>query len=310
MKNATIGAYQRKASSARVSRPRPSSARVPVRRGSPDLPVRRGSQFGAGLPTPPSSARVSRPRRGVDRRSPRIGRPQFGAGPSSRGSQFSVRRGSQFSVRRGSPDPASVRRGSPDPASVRRGSPDPAAAWTEVSKDRETFKAAVWLGRRPATTCGSVARSETGHNVWQCGSVGDRPQRVAVWLGRRPATTCGSVARSETGHNVWQCGSVGDRPQRAETGHNAVHISARRTAHGAWACYLPSQPGQEAVETVGGRGGRGWVAPLLDRGRQIAQPLDLGGRRLGGIGLQHCIDRPRRRTATSAIPVLLSLRQR
>ncbi len=39
---------------------------------------------------------------------------------------------------------------------------------------RETFKAAVWLGRRPATTRGTVGRPSKR----RCGSVGDRPQRV------------------------------------------------------------------------------------------------------------------------------------
>ncbi len=51
------------------------------------------------------------------------------------------------------------------------GLPTPPRLDPKVSEARETFKAAVWLGRRPATT--RVARSETGHNA----AVGDRPQR-------------------------------------------------------------------------------------------------------------------------------------
>ncbi len=113
--------------------------------------------------------------------------------------------GQRSAVRRGSPDPAAVRRGSPDPAAVRRGSPDPAVAWTEgLRHARETFNAAVWLGRRPATT------------RHQCGSVGDRPQRVI------------SVARSETGHNA--CGSVGDRPQHGERSAVSYKLATRPSA--------------------------------------------------------------------------------
>ncbi len=42
--------------------------------------------------------------------------------------------------------------GLPTPPHKFGGSPDPAAARPKVSGTRETFKAAVWLGRRPATT--------------------------------------------------------------------------------------------------------------------------------------------------------------